>query len=310
MKQYDSRWAGYKWHGDTIGASGCGPTAVANIVSALKKSVTPKDVFKFLCKKGYFYPNQGTAWAGITAALKHYGINDFKVTSSGDAAKTALKKGHWLIGIVTKSRWTHGGHFIVLYGITKSGHVLVSDSASNSDYRQKDGTFAEYRKAECNQWLDIDPKRYKKAGTPVKKATPTPKKDTHKYVFYISDKYANVRKGRSTQYGVKGVLNRNDKVILTNFKGDWYQIASGKFAGGFLHKSVLSKYAGIDRTYQTLEEMNVRDGYTTKGTKVLKTFKKGTKFKATKKRGDWVYCPAVKGWVCVKCGNETYLKQI
>lgn len=308
FKQYDSRWSKHSWKGVTVGGSGCGPTAVANVVTALKGRKTPKQVFDWICKHGYMTVGNGTYWAGITAALKHYGIKKFTVTSKASEALESLKKGYWVIGVVGPSRWTHGGHYILLYDIDKENHLKISDSASSSDYRQKDGPFSEYKAAECEQWISINPYDYVK-----KEKKP---KVSKKYTFYISEDYANVREKATTESEIKGTINFGEAVVLTEYNDKWYKIAKGKFKGYYIHEANLSKYAQEKATYKLLDTMNLREGYSTKS-KIIEEVEKGTKLKSTKRRGNWAYFPkqdGIKqgGFICVKSkdGKEVYLKKV
>ena len=303
-KQYDSRWAGYSWHGDTIGASGCGPSCIANVVSVLDKlghpNATPKSAFKWICKHGYFYPNQGTVWSGIGACLKScYGVNTVTQTTNKSLVKQALEKNNFVIALMGKGLWTNGGHFVVAY--YKDGYVYISDPASEAVIRQKN-TFSRFYN-EAIWFLIVDNTSQYVSKSEKKKSTKT-------YTLYVADKVANIRKGRGTEYGIKGQLKRGKKLKLYSYKNDWYRIYDGKYKGCFIHASTLSKYKPINDIYMTLNTMNVRDGYTTKNTKVLRTIKKGVKVKATKKRGNWVYIPKYKGWICIKDDDHTYMKKM
>ena len=310
-KQTDSRWASYSWRGVTIGGSGCGPTAIANVVAALKKPVNPRDVFKWICSKGYMTYSDGTYWSGITAALKHYGISKFSVTADSAKAKKALKKGHWMIAVVARSRWTSGGHYIVVYGITSKDKILVSDSASSSDYRQKDGPWSEFKSAERQMWIDINPDDYIKDKPSDKQDKPKSDDKVKTYTLYVSDSYANVRKGRGTEYGAVGKLKRGTKLTLYSFKSGWYRIYKGEYKGKYIAETTLSKYEPISQIYKvvTPDGLNVRAGYST-SSDIIRTIGQGSKFKATKKRGDWVYSPALGGWLKTKSDTETYLKKV
>lgn len=306
-KQIDSRWASnrYKCTGGTmsIGGGGCGPTSIANIVSALiDPKITPIDVMKYICKHGYMIANQGTTWQGITNTLKHYGVDKFKVTYSSTEAKKSLKKNHWVLGVVGPSRWTRGGHYIVAYAITESGRIRVSDPASYADYRQKEGFFSEFSKAARCMWIEINPADYKEK---KKKKKVKAKSVT----LYVDDAKANVRKGRGTKYGVVGKIERGKKLLLTSYKSGWYKIASGKFKGKFISSKSLTKYKPSVATYKANYKMNVRKGYTTKA-EIKGTIKKGTKIKSAYKVGNWIYVPALKGWICVKDSSTTYLKKV
>lgn len=305
-KQTDSRWAKHSWKTVTVGGSGCGPTCVANVVDALVKKVTPKEVFDWICKNGYMTIGQGTYWSGITAALKHYGIDKFEVSHDATAAKKALTKGHWLIGVVKKSRWTNGGHYILLYQITGAGKVYVSDPASYTDYRQKQGTWIEFANAQNCMWIDINPDDYKKSSGSKNTQGTT-------YTYWIADPDGgNVRDERNTKKPRVGVLKYGSKITVKNLKNKWWEIASGKWKGKFIHQVNLSKYEPHKASYKVLPSvgLRVRDGYTTNGTKVLTVIKKGTVVTSSKIRGNWIYVPAYKGWMCIKDSNGTYLKKV
>ena len=55
--------------------------------------------------------------------------------------------------------------------------------------------------------------------------------------------------------------------------------------------------------------MNIRAGYTTKA-KVFGQVAKGAKIKSAYKVGNWIYVPALKGWVCLKDGSNTYCTNV
>ena len=64
LLQWDERW-GYSVYGDNmIAVNGCGPTAVAMVVSGLlcDPSVTPYKVAKFAEEQGYYAGESGTSW--------------------------------------------------------------------------------------------------------------------------------------------------------------------------------------------------------------------------------------------------------
>lgn len=301
FKQTDARWADVSWRGMTIRYAGCGPTSVANVVSALKKTVYPNEVWGWICSHGYMAPGQGTYHSGISAALKHYGITKFKQTYSDAEALKSLKKGQWILGVVGPSRWTTGGHYIVLYKLRSNGKISVSDPYSSSDYCQKNGTWKEYARANKNNWICIDPKDYKKSSS-------SDKKDTTVYSLFVKCARANVRKGRSTKYGVVGKLPRGTKLTLTSYSKGWYKIKAGKYKGYFISEKTLTKHQPHIATYKALVNMNVRSTYSLKG-KIVRTVKKGTKVKSASKQGDWIYVPSVKGWMRIK-GKKTYMKKV
>lgn len=313
-KQYDYRWSGVKYKGGcTCGNSGCGPTSCANIISALThKNVTPKDTFKWACKEGYMTVDDGLYWSGIPAMLKHWGITDVKITASDEDAKEALKKGYWLVSLMSRGNWTSGGHFIVVYKY-EDGHVFISDSASTSHSRQY-AVFSLWAAQNIKMWLVIDPSQYT-GGTATSGSKKAATKTTKYYTLYVSDKYVNARADRSTAAKIKGEISYGTKLKLTSYKDGFYKVASGKYKGCYVHKSCLSKYKQTKVTYRLMSEMNLRDGYSTK-TKVLDTVSKGTLLRSTKQRGRWAYFPLQKGikeagWICIRSKDgKVYLKTV
>ena len=131
FRQYDSRWAYHKYpgNGDNMSNSGCGATAVADIIvdNPRYKKYTPENVRKYMVKHGYAIYGQGTAWTGITAALKHYG---FIVKNPGSMKEAfELLDGKYNKGVIVFRAGTKGG---VTW--TSVGHYLAF-----SKYKKKNG---------------------------------------------------------------------------------------------------------------------------------------------------------------------------
>ena len=79
FKQYDSRYGKKNYNGSsTCAAAACGPFSVANCVVEFNPKLNPMDVVKFMQKHGYAVRNHGTAWSGIPAAMKAFGMEDVK----------------------------------------------------------------------------------------------------------------------------------------------------------------------------------------------------------------------------------------
>lgn len=148
-KQYDSRWAKKNYNGSSsIGTAACGPFSVANVIVE-HKAINPMDVVKFMQNNGYAVRNQGTAWDGIPAALKHFGATDVKaVDVSRSMAKVweYMKKGYDAVFLFRKGSkggvcWTTQGHYVGMVGyMFKNGkHYL---KAKDSGGRDHDGWYA------------------------------------------------------------------------------------------------------------------------------------------------------------------------
>ena len=306
-KQTDSRWRSKSYGGMTLGAGGCGPTSIANIVSPLlQKNYTPAKVWNYMKSKGYLIPGAGSTWAGITATLKHYGI-DFDVTYNDSLVRKYLAKGYWMVGLCGPSRWTSSGHYIDIYKLTTVEKILVSDPYSSSDYCQKDAYLAEYLRCNKCNWIAIDPSKY--PGGSKKK--PKPVKKTKVQTLFVDTAAANIRKGRGLNYGVKAVVKRGAKLKVYSLQNDWYKIKSGKYKGYFISLTVLTRFEPYEYTFKVNYKMNVRKGASSKAD-IKGIVKKGTRLISSKRSGDWLYFPALKGWIRRVSGDnkKIYLKKI
>lgn len=306
-KQTDTRWAKKSYGGMTLGAGGCGPTDCANVISPLTGvEFTPADAWDWMKRHGYLYPGRGTAWDGITACLKAHKITKFKVTYYPSEAKKALKKGQWVMTVVGPSIWTSGGHYICLYALRSNNKISVSDPYSSSDRLQKNATFNEYARAQKCSWVCIDPDDY----ADIRKKNKGEGKTT-KEILYVKNAKANIRKGRGTKYNAVAQVKRGTKLTVGEIKGSWYKILLGKYKGYFIHKNQLTNIEPYKRTFKALYKMNVRKGYTSKAD-ILGTVNKGTKLVSSRRIGDWVYFPAVKGWIRYKSGDgkTKYMKEV
>lgn len=132
----------------TIKSSGCGPTSAAMVLKNYGLGVDPLSVATTFAQEGYrACPNpadcskcQGTSYAAFqeSSLVK----NNFRSTviPIGDKEKIieTLKNGKPLLISIGPSKFTGGGHFMVLTGY-KDGRILLHDP--NSGY--KDATEAE-----------------------------------------------------------------------------------------------------------------------------------------------------------------------
>ena len=309
-KQIDPAWSSYSCYAGggypTLGGDGCGPTCCTNIISAITHPTwKPPKLFKWACKNGYMTANSGLYWSGIKAMLEYGGITNVEQTTDHARIKDALQKGHWVIGLVGPSRWTSGGHFIVLYEYRK-GNVYISDPASYAQYRHI-APFSVFEEADLQDWIIIDPSQYTKRKTKTK--------ESKEAALYVKVKSTKVKKKPFKSEKAIAKLKFNTKVVVKPFDDDWYQITRGKYKGCYVRAANFSKYAQKVIKYKALKDMNVRSGYTTKA-KIIGKIKKGTILKSTKQRGRWAYFPKQKGldkagFICAKAKNgDRYLQKI
>lgn len=264
FRQFDARWKnkGYPRKPDLMLGSGCGPTAVADLIvnNAPYKKKTPNHVRKWMVKHGYAIPGQGTLWDGIDAALKHYGFVVRRHDNMQTFFKEMSKKGvRGIILFVSGTKggvtWTTSGHFVAVtdYRTIGGKHDLYTRDPGprcHDGWHRYETTMKGLVRLCWTCYLPEEKTEEKKAG--VKKA------ETNKNT--VSKKTAT-------------------KDIKASYK-------------------VLAK-----------EGMNVRKS-NTKYSGKIKAIPYGTKFRATKQHGNWVYAPAYSGWICVKGKTEIYLKKV
>ena len=121
--QNDPRWANHPYSspGGTMADSGCGPTAVADVVCEL-----PPTVADWMTAAGCAAPyGQGTYWSGIIPTCEHFGHSGVQLNGNdlyGQRASytekqwiTLMQTGDYYgILLMGKGYFTQGGHFIAI----------------------------------------------------------------------------------------------------------------------------------------------------------------------------------------------------
>lgn len=138
----------------TIASSGCGPTAMAMVVSSfLNEKHDPVELAKYSCSHNYRV-SSGTAWGFFKSAGEKYGLTVKQVNSSKSSQQevlAALNSGNKLVIAATnKQPFTNNGHFIVLVS-HKDGSVFVQDPNKANDSKQFD--FKTVSNASRQYWI-------------------------------------------------------------------------------------------------------------------------------------------------------------
>jgi hypothetical protein len=136
FNQTDKRW-GAELYGSSgsIASAGCGPTALAMVVSGLtnKSYINPKTVADWSATNGHRAPGNGSYWSLMDQGGSYYGLSVENVSRRNpDRIVEALSNGYPVIVAMGRGHFTKGGHFIVLRGIDEDGKILVHDPASVS----------------------------------------------------------------------------------------------------------------------------------------------------------------------------------
>lgn len=157
FKQYDSKWATkmYSNHGDksqTMKSSACGPSAMADVVAALKDpSVMPPVLADLAMKWGDRTYSDGTAWSFFDHIQKEYGFSKKVKSTSLATLKQCIDEGGYVVCSMGPGYWTKGGHYICAWKYA-DGYIYCNDPASSTRKRQKESEFSKERKAYFCFW--------------------------------------------------------------------------------------------------------------------------------------------------------------
>ena len=139
--QKDPRWASTKFEqsdgtddGATIGNTGCGPTAMAMVVSDVTgKDVEPTAMAKLAQRTGN-RDETGVNWNFINTAADAYNVDSSQVTNpSAYSIKNVVSEGKPVVLLGQNrtgseySPYTRDGHYVVATGIDSYGNVNISD---------------------------------------------------------------------------------------------------------------------------------------------------------------------------------------
>lgn len=144
-KQADSRWGKKNYNGSsTMATAGCGPTSVAMLAYAVDGKTNPWDVALYMKKHGYAVRNHGTAWDGIPAAMKAFGLQDVKkvnVSKSMDEVWNYLSKGYCAVFLFKAGSrggitWTTSGHYVAVtdYKVENGKHILYTRDSGGRNH--------------------------------------------------------------------------------------------------------------------------------------------------------------------------------
>lgn len=169
--QTDPRWSkvDYSTKGEktTIGASGCGPTAMAMVLATwCDKNVTPKTECAWALRNGYKVRGQGTSYDYFTKAAKRYGLNCRLLNASsiyGEStspfhatAKGAVNDGHLVIACMGPGTWTSNGHFVLMWGV--DGNVVYINDPYTKKAACTRGNYATFKKQVKYYYVIDNPK--------------------------------------------------------------------------------------------------------------------------------------------------------
>ncbi len=131
--QYDPDWVNRPYSSSTIGESGCGPAAMAMIITALTgRRVTPVDTANYAASIGMYIPGTGSSWSIGPRLAEHWGLSALNIGPASVARISASIQGGALILAAGKGPvpFSTGGHFIVIRAVTADGKWMVGNSGN------------------------------------------------------------------------------------------------------------------------------------------------------------------------------------
>lgn len=151
FKQFDKKWKEIPYTiinsaSQTIGSSGCGPTSGADIVNTwFDKNFTPVESCALAKANGYRTKNSGTKGSYFKFLATQYKVAKYVQTSSWATMQACLADGGYVAVNVKKSKWTNGGHYMVIWK-DDGKNVYICDPGSSKSERAQ-GTYAEMKAA-------------------------------------------------------------------------------------------------------------------------------------------------------------------
>lgn len=132
FNQGSETWAEQPYGTDDIGRYGCGPTAMAIVVSSMTEADTdPLQMAQLAVSLGYWAKRGGSYLSVVQGLAAEFGLTAASFRErTPDALMDALLGGNLLVALMGPGHFTQGGHFIVLRGVTLSGNILVADPNS------------------------------------------------------------------------------------------------------------------------------------------------------------------------------------
>jgi len=131
--QNDPQWNTAPYGTTTIGAAGCGPSALAMIITNLTGSqITPIDTATYGAKNGTYVSGAGSSWSITSILSEHWGLKATHITADAAKINEVLRAG----GLISTSGtgaapFTSSGHFITIRAVTAGGKWLIGDSNGN-----------------------------------------------------------------------------------------------------------------------------------------------------------------------------------
>lgn len=130
--QGDDAWRYLPFGTDNIGGYGCGPVALAMVISSMTEyQPDPAFMCNWAYENGYWASGHGTYHTIVQGTSEAYGLHAEGISEfTPDAIRQSLMSGNMLVALMGPGHFTSCGHYIVLRGVTLTGEILVADPNS------------------------------------------------------------------------------------------------------------------------------------------------------------------------------------
>lgn len=165
--QIDARWkyADYSTKGEktTIGASGCGPTAMAMVLAEwADPKVTPLTECRWALAHGFKALKSGTYYSYFVPAARRYSLactqlNSASIYGNGGSGLhaqvlAALAQGDLIIACMGKGNWTSSGHYVLLWDVDVTKDIAYVNDPASTLARRTRGSWALFKKQVKFYW--------------------------------------------------------------------------------------------------------------------------------------------------------------
>ena len=259
--QTDPKWknVSYSAKGEstTIGASGCGPTAMSMVLATwADKNVTPKTECAWALANGYKAPHQGTYYSYFVPAANRYGLGCRRLNTAsiyGNAssqvhqeAKKEIDKGNLVIACMGKGLWTSSGHYVLVWKI--DGNTIYINDPASTRLARTQGDYSLFKQQVKYYWTIIAPK--------AKKEDPDM---TEKETRRIAEEVASKALGKADQMIKEATKGLSAPIVFKDFDdlpADWGRSTVQKL----LDKDLLQGTgSGLNISYDLLRMLVILD---------------------------------------------------
>lgn len=147
--QKDPRWANRRFSNGTFSGYGCGPTAMAMVLS---RELHRNDIYPTnTAIDANDYENDGTEWQYFIENPRIYGLNSYDVPVNKKAFIQALETGTMVVR-VGAGYFIDGGHFMVIDSY-KDGYFLINDPYYSDKNTREKHTFDRLKAEVTVAWI-------------------------------------------------------------------------------------------------------------------------------------------------------------